>query len=298
MSVREPQRSRVAVGAGDARAELDRIEVRDAEGERIVLSYHWLSTLRTIPPLRIEPEPLAGALGRPSRGYPGGTPGLRHRERRSGREARPPRRGSPLRGARAGDDVAARRASHRRRFPVGGDNLHLAWVLAWVAHALPHGPARACSTATSSTPRRRRSRCRTRTSRRRCSSRLLWWIVGSGPRLLVNALFLASFVLCGLSAQAARARWGGQPARRLSPAGLLFAFAPQRFSHVDHVQLYAFWRTPLALLALDRFLRDGEQPLALAASVRVSRPFKSYASLYLAAFAAVSGGAPFPSRRS
>ncbi len=59
--VREPQRSRVAVGAGNARAEHDRIEVHDAVGERLVLRYHWLPTFRTIPPLRIEEEKLAGA---------------------------------------------------------------------------------------------------------------------------------------------------------------------------------------------------------------------------------------------
>ena len=59
--VREPRQSRVLVGSADVRAEHDRIEVRNASGERLVLAYHWLPTWRTIPPLRIEEEPLPGA---------------------------------------------------------------------------------------------------------------------------------------------------------------------------------------------------------------------------------------------
>jgi hypothetical protein len=59
--VRRPDASRVLEGRGDVRAGLDRIEVRGAEGDRIVLKYHWLPTLRTEPPLPIEEVPQPGA---------------------------------------------------------------------------------------------------------------------------------------------------------------------------------------------------------------------------------------------
>jgi hypothetical protein len=59
--VRHPEPSRVLAGRGDVRAGLDRIEVRGAEGHRVVLKYHWLPTLRTEPPLPIEEAPQPGA---------------------------------------------------------------------------------------------------------------------------------------------------------------------------------------------------------------------------------------------
>ena len=52
--VRAPQRSRFLEGSGRVSADIDRIEVKDARGDRIVLKYHWLPTLRTDPPLPIE----------------------------------------------------------------------------------------------------------------------------------------------------------------------------------------------------------------------------------------------------
>lgn len=59
--VRLPRASRVLEGRGEVRAGLDRIEVRAAAGERVVLKYHWVPTLRTEPPLPIEEAPQPGA---------------------------------------------------------------------------------------------------------------------------------------------------------------------------------------------------------------------------------------------
>jgi hypothetical protein len=52
--VREPERSRFLEGDGRVRADLDRIEVKEARGERLVLKYHWVPNLKTEPPLPIE----------------------------------------------------------------------------------------------------------------------------------------------------------------------------------------------------------------------------------------------------
>jgi hypothetical protein len=54
LRVARPEPSRLLRGRGRVTAGLDRIEVRDAEGERIVLKYHWIPGLRTDPPLRLE----------------------------------------------------------------------------------------------------------------------------------------------------------------------------------------------------------------------------------------------------
>ena len=59
--VRAPVRSRFLEGQGRVHAELDRIDVSGASGERVVLKYHWLPNLRTEPPLPIEEVRLPGA---------------------------------------------------------------------------------------------------------------------------------------------------------------------------------------------------------------------------------------------
>jgi len=52
--VRSPQRSRFLDGDGRVVADVDRIDVRDASGDRVVLKYHWVPTLHTVPELPIE----------------------------------------------------------------------------------------------------------------------------------------------------------------------------------------------------------------------------------------------------
>jgi hypothetical protein len=70
-----PARSRILEGQGRARADLDRIEVDDASGERLVLKYHWIPNLRTEPRLPIEEVREPGAAV----GFIGVRPGgLRH----------------------------------------------------------------------------------------------------------------------------------------------------------------------------------------------------------------------------
>jgi hypothetical protein len=59
--VRDPQRSRFVEGGGEARASLDRIDVRHAAGDRVVLKYHWMPGLRTEPPLPVEESRQPGA---------------------------------------------------------------------------------------------------------------------------------------------------------------------------------------------------------------------------------------------
>jgi hypothetical protein len=59
--VRDAVTSRLLEGRGEVHPTLDRIEVRGAEGERLLLKYHWMPAFRTEPPLPIEPAPQPGA---------------------------------------------------------------------------------------------------------------------------------------------------------------------------------------------------------------------------------------------
>jgi hypothetical protein len=52
--------SYVLQGAGRARSDYGRIEVDEVAGDEVVLSYHWLETLRTEPPLPLDSVPIPG----------------------------------------------------------------------------------------------------------------------------------------------------------------------------------------------------------------------------------------------
>jgi hypothetical protein len=56
-----PTRSRFLEGEGRVQADLDRIDVTQVLGDRLVLKYHWLPNLRTEPPLPIAEAPQPGA---------------------------------------------------------------------------------------------------------------------------------------------------------------------------------------------------------------------------------------------
>jgi hypothetical protein len=165
--------------------------------------------------------------------------------------------------------------------PAGGDNVYVAWSLAWVAHALGTQPLRlfdgnlfhpVSRTLLFSDPN--------------VSSGLLTspaYALGAPPAVLLNLLYLGSFVSCGVSAFLLVREWyGGR--RAAIAAGLLFAFSSIRLGQFDHVQLMPFWWTPLSLLYLGRFLHGGERrPLVLMACAFA---LQVYTSIYLAALAA------------
>jgi len=167
--------------------------------------------------------------------------------------------------------------------PVGGDNQHLAWVLAWVAHAIASSPGSLLS-GNIFFP----AKWSLAFSDPNVSSGLLLAPIaylGGSPAMLVNVLFFASFVLCGVAAGALCREWTGSALGGFA-AGAVFAFSPIRFTHCDHVQLLAFWWTPIVLLGVDRFVRGGgPRPLLLALVALVAQ---AYASIYLAVFAAAA----------
>ena len=90
----------------------------------------------------------------------------------------------------------------------------------------------------------------------------LQWLTGS-PVLTYNVTFLLTFPLSGAAGYVlGRELTGRRDAAWI--AGLAFAFAPYRMSHVPHVQVLASFWMPLALAALHRYVRD-RRPRWLAA---------------------------------
>ena len=84
----------------------------------------------------------------------------------------------------------------------------------------------------------------------------LHWL-GVSPLLVYNLTLLAAFVASGMAAYALVRHLTGSTAAALL-GGLVFAFAPYRMEHFDHLELqFAFW-IPLAVLAWHRAVeRDG-----------------------------------------
>ena len=81
------------------------------------------------------------------------------------------------------------------------------------------------------------------------------WL-GAAPITAYNTLFVASFPLCAIAAHALAHEITARH-DAAAVAGLAYGFNPYRLSQISHVQmLWVFW-TPLALLALHRYARDG-----------------------------------------
>jgi hypothetical protein len=82
----------------------------------------------------------------------------------------------------------------------------------------------------------------------------LQWMIGN-PLVTYNLVTLLTFPLCGLAMFPLAYRLTrSAPAAFL--AGLAFAFAPYRVSHLPHLQILAFFWAPLALLGLHGYLES------------------------------------------
>ena len=122
--------------------------------------------------------------------------------------------------------------------------------------------------------------------------------------LCYNVLFLSTFVLCGLGTYLFVRELTGS-ARAAFVAGLLFAFAPYRLGHSEHLNLLSVQWTPLALYGLRRYFDTGRRlPLAGAATALVAQNLSSgyylvYFMPFVAAYALweVAVRRAWPSRR-
>ena len=86
------------------------------------------------------------------------------------------------------------------------------------------------------------------------ASPILW--LGGGPILAHNVAFLLSFPLCAIAAHILAREITGSEFLAPIP-GLTFGLTLTRMDHLPHLELLAAWWLPVVLLALHRYLRDG-----------------------------------------
>src|SRR5215475_9518478 len=134
-----------------------------------------------------------------------------------------------------------------------GDPLFNAWVLAWDVHALGHDLGRFFDANIGFPVELSLA----------FSDHLLGVLPIAGPVLRLtgnplaayHTLFILSFALSGCAAFCFAHSWTGAFWPSLV-AGVLYGFAPWRFGQIAHLQLLGFFWAPLALIFLDRTLRQ------------------------------------------
>ncbi len=164
--------------------------------------------------------------------------------------------------------------------PLHQDPYLSIWRLGWVAHALKDAPA-AFFDANIFYPAPHTLAYADATALEGViAAPLLWARVN--PVLIYNLLLLCAFALSGYTAfLLARELTGSTPAA--SGAGIIYAFAPNRFCHYMHLELQVVFWIPLALLLLHRIVTGGELRHGLLLGLTVAGQLLS--AIYLGIYA-------------
>jgi hypothetical protein len=176
------------------------------------------------------------------------------------------------------------------RVPDLGDPLFSMWRIGWVTHQIVRDPAHLFDanifhpealTLTLSDPMILTAIL---------SAPLL--ALGVSPLVAYNLVFLMAFWLSGFATYLLVERLTGS-ARAAFIAGLIYACASFRFDHYSHLELQMTCWTPLALLALHRFLTTGRWMYALACGLAAVAQMYSamYFAMFLLLYTMVVGGA-------
>jgi hypothetical protein len=159
------------------------------------------------------------------------------------------------------------------------------WILAWVEHELPRDPAHlfeaniffpAHDTLAFSEPL---------IVPALIGAPLAW--AGGSPVLVYNLVVIAGMALTAFATFVLVEAWTGSFPAGLA-AGSLFAFNTHTLTRFAHVQGLHIYGLPLALLAIDRLVRDESWGAALMLAGAVA--LMAYTSGYLVVFAAVMIG--------
>ena len=145
-----------------------------------------------------------------------------------------------------------------------GDALFSVWRLAWIAHQVRADPLNLFN-ANIFYPEARTLAYSDAVLLPGLAWAPLHWL-GTPPLLAYNWVLLVAFVLNGVGAFALVRHLSGSPAAGFI-GGLVFAFAPFRFDHFDHLEMQLSFWMPLAFLAWHRGLDTGRLRQFLLASV-------------------------------
>ncbi len=113
------------------------------------------------------------------------------------------------------------------------------------------------------------------------------YLVSANPILCYNLLFLSTFILSGLGAFLLVREITGN-ARAAFVAGLLFAFAPYRWTHASHLQVLSSQWMPFALFGFHRYFVTGRRR-ALAGGAAALTLQNLSCGYFLLFFAPVAG---------
>ena len=141
-----------------------------------------------------------------------------------------------------------------------GDTMLNEWTLAWVAHQAPRAPLRLYDGNIFHPERDTLAYSEAMIVQSALAAPLLW--LGASPVLAYNLVLLAGFTLTAWTASLVVARWTGDWVAGIL-AGILAGFNAHTISRLPHLQAQHGEFLPLALLALDRLLREPRASHAL-----------------------------------
>ena len=164
-----------------------------------------------------------------------------------------------------------------------GDTMLNEWTIAWVAHEAPRAPLHLFDGNIFYPERDTLAYSESMIVQSAMAAPFLW--AGASPVLAYNLVLLAGFALSGWTMSIVMKEWTGSWAAGLV-SGVLFAFNAHTFTRLPHLQAQHVEFIPLALLALDRLLR---QPGARrAVQLAVWFALEALTSVYLLVFTAVA----------
>jgi hypothetical protein len=175
-------------------------------------------------------------------------------------------------------------ALHPGRYSLNGnaDAQLNEWILAWVAHQFPRHPAHLFEANIFYPAHDALAFSEPLIVPGLMGAPLAW--LGASPVLVYNLVLMAGFVLTAFATCAVARAWTGSTVAGLV-AGSVFAFNAHTLTRLAHVQAVHLYGLSLALLAIDRTVRNGSQQ---AAWVLVGAfALLGYTSGYLVVFALV-----------
>ena len=177
-----------------------------------------------------------------------------------------------------------------------GDPLLNTWVLSWIAHQLPHAPARLFDANMFYPERNTLAYSELLLIPGIVVAPLFWLNVP--PILIYNLVFLSGFALSGVGVALLVRRLTGHNGAAIL-GGIVFAFAPYRIDHYAHLQLQQTQFIPLALWAFHRLLDSGRvrDGVLLGAFVVGQLVTCLYYGLFLIPYMAVVCGTMLIARR-
>jgi hypothetical protein len=161
------------------------------------------------------------------------------------------------------------------------DPLLSIWRLRWVAHQLPRAPL-ALFDGNVFYPERRTLSFSDAVILPAVAAAPLAWL-GLNRVLVYNLVLLSGFVLSGCTMFLLVKRLTGNAVAGVF-AGVVFAFAPYRFDHFEHLELQHAWAMPLALWACHRTLDSGRLSDGMLTGLALA--LQSLCSLYYGIFLA------------